>query len=450
VTVASLVAVVVVGLCLAGLVAPAVAPGQAAVEQRYPPSPPTDCRAGAPAPTRATVSQPTVNGTIRRVGDDGDRIEVSYDGPADVDLLVFAGSDVDVVASEGFTADAVDDGFGSLDRFEWNGSADRHSIRYRPDRKYPSGDGWALAPVPMHRRADVALEPAGEGYVGPDVVTLGPHDTDSVTVGCQTITAIVPDAVDGVNVSARLSDVGYAAGALDVGQAPETVRIHLTPRTVGSEIGGFTLGNSSTSVVQATTERYPDSVVWMHEYVHTRQRTGLEAESAWLTEATATYLSVRLATEGGRLTPREHDRLLAQSELRADTTTPLTSVGPHAPLTYDRGAVVLSRLERTTWTANRTTVGDLLAVLNAEPSPDRTTVDRFMRTRGGLSPESVERFDTAVTTTRDVRPAYLLDPAWLPPTARILVPMAGSGPARLGMGFVVVIVLSRGVLARAR
>lgn len=421
---------VIVAFLLFSLLAPLVGPDQATVTSRYTPSPPNQCIDSRPAPTPQELGETPITGTVRQVGNNPTHVEISYHGNGSGDISIHPQQGMKLVASDGFTHPGENTiGLGGSIGLTWNDSADSHWIRYRTEDEFPQGTNWLLAPIPNHD-GGVTLKPATEGYIGPHVVYLGPYSTNTVSTGCQSITAILPKSSSLLlDAGKRLADLRFAANVLDTGHTYEEVRIFVSPESISGEPYGYNLKDTSTVLIEDFDPFMPNSIAWLHEYVHTHQGFREQPSATWYREATATYLSFRLALERERINPREYDMWLAFGE-NLNASASLTNSGYDSGTSYYRGAAVLSHVESLIWQANRTTIGDLARMLNEHSNPGQRDVKRFLLRRGNLTKQQVHSIHRQVSTTNQVSPIYVLGPKWLPATGRISVGIIGSGPGR--------------------
>jgi hypothetical protein len=309
------------------------------------------------------MGETSVTGTAKLIGDDQKLVEISYNRSGSGNFSVSPHPDMQVVETRGFVEpDENTITLGGRPGFRWNASADTHWIRYSTSDSFPAGKNWIIAPFPLHERA-TTLQPANEGYIGPRLLYLGPHSTQTVSAGCQSITAIVPNKSSFLlNENQTLSDVQTAASTLDVGHAYEEVRFFVSPADLENDRLGYNLKDSGTVVVQDDNDLTPNTVVWQHEYIHTRQNFNPQPSVMWLREATATYLSYRMAAENGDIYPRVYDKHLALGE-NINSSIPLSKTDFGSRTNYVQGSAALSLIETKTWDSNRTTVEDLFQSL---------------------------------------------------------------------------------------
>lgn len=419
----------------AAIGAPVVGPGPSAFTDRYTQSPPTDCIDAADPPTEPSRGTSNVTGTVRRL--ENGLFEIRYTGTPATNFSVTTPADLTVVATEGFQTRDDELVLGGSTGPTWNRSATDHWIRFRAATGYPSGSGWQLAPVPHHGRGNVTLQPADEGYIGPQVLYLGPYTQRTVTTGCQTILAIVPSGTHPLlKVDRRLADLRFAADSLRTGHTYDRVRVFVSPAGFegdNQDAFGYRLRDSSTVVIRDYRAGTETSIAWLHEYVHTHQNIDAQPSAAWTREGMATYLSVRLAVESGRVQPRRYDAALAHGS--GPSSTPLTTAPLGSDVTYYRGAALLARMEAASWRQNRTTVGELLRYLNHHRNPGQRDIERFLHRSGDVPSKTVTKLHEEATTTRPISPPYVLGPSWLPSWSRVVVGrVATSHTAPLWLG----------------
>jgi len=474
------VAPLLVGLfCCVIIAGPALSPGAAGVDQRYPDDgPPTDCIDG-PDPEYAGSSGGYASGNATperdRSGEEpSEDLASGTDPPGDaaagtdpsgvvgvvdpvesgyrVDFRVpgnrtrpFAVGNVpggEVVATHGFYRDAP--GW-----YAWNTSVEDPWVRVRVSGtgvgghrfRFP-GDDETLVGTVIRHDPDVSFRPADRGAIGAQFMVLDGVTRYERRVGCQRLTLVVPDAVSEERLGSperALGVVSEAARRLDVGHAYREVRIYVMPGEPDDVLAGQARDNEF--VVYAGADPGATWNAWIHEYVHTRQGDVDGEGFRWFREASASYLSVRLALEGGLASPREYDRILAEGARPA----PRPLVGsPDTSSSRRRGAAVLSRLESVLADHDRT-VGDLLAWVNArerrsDSSPDQRRVERRVENWTG-SRAAADLFRADVVFTQGVDPEYVSGPWWLPPRVRRFLPAFGHPVARAGAGVVLVVSL---------
>ncbi|SEW26805.1 hypothetical protein [Natrinema salifodinae] len=302
---------------------------------------------------------------FERIGDgtyrwteDTDEPTIRYTMPADrrgdvEERGTDSGSGASATAGSG--AGALDDGYTFVD----------------------TGD-WAVVPVPdigitLRRTEPVGIEEAvtvdGPGATGGDIAFFGSVTEYERDADGETIRLVVPDDTDlRESPDAILAAVADASGRLDVGMQGDEVFMVAVPNEVDWGPRGLQYGRSDAWVVDDATLDEPNPV-WLHEYVHARQRyssaDGATApEVEWLVEGQADYYAGLLALEGGRADFGDFARLLERGE--------------RSP--YADGVLV----DRSTWTDDRThyvkgalVYGEIDRRLRLATDGDRTLEDVF-------------------------------------------------------------------------
>ncbi|PSQ19207.1 hypothetical protein BRD00_02895 [Halobacteriales archaeon QS_8_69_26] len=448
--------VLVAILCCTIVAAPALSSGTGVVEERYPDDgPPEECigspeaeyesrgfTGGEDDRAEATAAEGDgVVGVVRQAALNRSVYLVEFRVPASRSRTFTVG---DVPGAEVVSAD----GFGPTGdgEFAWDGSTENPRVRVRTTGRtlegrafpFPSGEDHLVGRV-LRTGPDVELRPAGEGVIGARFLVLDGVDRYRTTVGCQTITLVVPDAVD----RERLADpdrvlrtLAESARRLDVGHVYRDVRVFAMPGLPNGTVAGQARANEF--VVYAGARLSAAWNVWIHEYVHTRQGNLSGEEFGWFREASASYLSVRLALEQGLAAPRDHDGVLAKG---GETEHRLLADGTDSEAGRLRGAAVLSRLAAMLSDHDRT-VGDLLAWANdrdrrGEPPPSQRQAERRVEDWTG-SRVKADRFRVNVRVARPVEPDYASGPRWLPPWIRRLLRGLGHPIVRTGAGILLV------------
>ena len=360
-----------------GAVAPVFGPGAAAVDSRLPDQKPEQCIEN---PKRSGASgSPTVLGKVSHTGAN---VTITYslleENSSGSTLQVNLPQGSDLVSQTGFQTATFGTGL------YWNNSSSTHSITYRmASRETPSGrevtyshaQQWVVAGAPDHHFASVELSPVGSGYIGGNILYLGQYNTKTRQVGCQEFVVVVPSDARMFDTDGRLDELESAATALPVGHKYKTVRVFVSPKDLGDAGGFVPNGQNEIVLIDNPTPGYAP-VLWMHEYIHTVQGFESKPELSWVTEGSATYLSLRVAVEHGEISPRSYDYYLRRGVREFDTSM----IGAQAaPVAYRRGAVVLSILDRELWTTYDRSVVGLLAELNQDPNPGTTDIVRWLR-----------------------------------------------------------------------
>ncbi|WP_408956684.1 hypothetical protein [Natrinema sp. 74] len=285
--------------------------------------------------------------------------------------------------------------------FRWTGETASPTVRFAmpadrtgegEQRAGASGDGytfvdtgeWGVVPVPgvslsLQRTEPVGIEETvtvdGPGATGGDIAFFGAVTTHKRDVNGETFRLVVPDAADlEESPDAILSALSDASSRLEVGMRSDEVFVVAVPNTVDWGPRGIQYGRSDAWVVDDATldERNP---VWLHEYVHVRQRFSnakddVAPEVEWLVEAQADYYAGLLALETGRTEFSDFSQLLERGERSpyadAVLADPSTWEGERAD--YAKGALVYGDLDRRLRLATDgdRTLEDVFRTLNAQ------------------------------------------------------------------------------------
>ncbi|SIS10180.1 hypothetical protein [Natronorubrum thiooxidans] len=309
-------------------------------------------------------------------------------------LEVDLGSEADVRAAEGFEAT----GEGT---YRWTESTDEPSIRFSmpanrtgtvdghaqtraTDGQEQHGSATATVTTPTQERGYTFIETGewgivqvpsvglsfrtttpgpigieetvtvdGPGVAGSKMAVFGPVTEHERSVDGETIRLAVPDAADLHERPAAVLDALEAANQrLDVGSSPAETLIIAAPSDVDWGPRGLQYGPTDAWVV-ADAPLEEATNVWLHEYVHVRQRfanpnVGTTADSEWLVEAQAEYYAGLLAYEQGLVSFDEFNRFLergtespAADGVLADPTT-----WGEDNTNYLKGALVYGELDR--------------------------------------------------------------------------------------------------------
>ncbi|MFC7230183.1 CARDB domain-containing protein [Saliphagus sp. GCM10025308] len=182
--------------------------------------------------------------------------------------------------------------------------------------------------VDVHR--EVAVD--GEGVAGKHVAFFGANEVHETTAGSETIRLVVPEAAD-LEESPEdvLEALAHASERLGVGNSHSEVMIVAAPTgSVEWGANGIQYGERD-AWVRADARLDVAGSVWLHEYVHTRQRfarSNLDRASGWLVEAQAEYYASLLTYERGDLDYLTFRRSLGEGR---DSPTPRASSRTPAP-----------------------------------------------------------------------------------------------------------------------
>jgi len=381
-----------------------VGPGQAAVTDRLPDQSPEKCIAN---PERPDASNPDVTGSISRVNDSQLRVsyEVANQSASLEQFAIKLQTGATLVNQTGFEGST----FGSGEY--WNPDAEKHELVYQMEStqtgdhqvNYPSDDNWMFAATPQHYGARVDLTAEPEGYIGGNTLYLGEYSTEHAKAGCQEFVAIIPETVRFGGVSNRLEELTTAARSLPVGHQYRTVRIFVSPEQPGDTLGFVSEWENEIVVVDRTVQ-IPTSTLWIHEYVHTVQDFRAQPDMWWFSEASAEYLSFRIAVESGYISPIEHDYLLGRGAQNFNQSM-ITS--PQGNVAYQRGAVVLSQLELELFDTYNQSVVDMVREMNTERNPGQSDVVRWLRDDIGMPADDARHTLSLVNSGERLYPPFI-------------------------------------------
>lgn len=214
-------------------------------------------------------------------------------------------------------------------------------------RPFEGDDEWAVAPLPMDYYGISTFRAPSEAAIGQQTIYFGNYSETTATNGCHHIRLIVPEQADlDRNRTAILNSLKYTDRHLG-GQRYGEVTIFVSPENFSAPLGG--VARNSDIVIAAGGQLFDTdarSALWLHEYVHTRQSYYPEGDLEWWTEASATYLSLRMGVRSGYLSPVRYNALLRDrgGEETADVVLANNSTWQDFS-TYDRGVLALSRLD---------------------------------------------------------------------------------------------------------
>ncbi|MFW6384754.1 MAG: hypothetical protein ACOCY7_01325 [Halodesulfurarchaeum sp.] len=310
-----------------------------------------------------------------------------------------------------------------------------------------TGD-WAIVSIPSlstwwNYRGSSApklvrhVETDGPGVAGTRMAYLGPHEAITRDIGGQSMTIVVPDAAE---MRASESDVfeafESASESLRVGATPGRSVVIVAP--TGVDWGPHGMAVRPDAWVRDDQELSRADNVWLHEYVHLRQRFRTEEDAVWLQEAVAEYFAASLALEQGRIGFAEYREHLTTGEgARYDgsvLTRPDTWV---SRANYRKGSLVFGEVDRRLRIATdrRRSAVDLFRTMNQyeRPVTHEDVQAEIDSLAGAEEAETYDRLATAegapqMWTRTEHRAAF--DP--LPPTMVVNVSdrMWISGPYR--------------------
>ena len=189
---------------------------------------------------------------------------------------------------------------------------------------------------------------AGPGAAGGTMVFLGAHDSYTRSAHGQQFRLVVPEAADLTASRTEILDsVAAASDTLRVGDRDPRVLMIAAPTSVPWGVEGLQRGDSDFYVTADERVDTPENV-WLHEYVHTRQRFNRSAETLWLTEATAQYYAARLTLRQDRVGYGEFAELLGLGTSRRYADAVLVNPTTWTTANYRVGALVVADLDRRT------------------------------------------------------------------------------------------------------
>ncbi|SEQ74955.1 CARDB domain-containing protein [Natrinema salaciae] len=366
-----------------------------------------DSRAGGTAPSIGTTAGSTVGSggsedvlhrtTVLRhrpADPDAFEVETTVHVPDPVtELEIELDPDATVESTAGFerTGDRT---------FEWTGGTDAPTVRYampadrRGDGEQGAGSAggytfvdtgdWGVVAVPdvslsLRRTEPVGIERSvtvdGPGATGGDIAFFGAVREYERAVDGGTIKLVVPDAASlEESPDAILAALADARGRLAVGARTDEVFVVAVPSDVDwGQKRGIQYGRSDAWVVDDATLDEPNPV-WLHEYVHVRQRFSnadgdTAPETSWLVEGQADYYAGLLALESGATDFADFSRLLERGEESPDADAVLAdrSTWENRETMYTKGALVAGEIDRQLRLATDgdRTLEDVFRALNA-------------------------------------------------------------------------------------
>lgn len=427
---------------------------------------------GSVTQTAGPDSAPGVSVAVERVSTSELRVTATYDVPSTVDDLRVIIADADLREAEGFER------CGS-NRLCWDGSTEPTLILSHDLTAYAGtytgivNESVAFVPAPrvytawrtaterrtaplFAKREYASYRIAGDRtVVGNATLFHGPHTEYERTANGTTFRLITPEGVTLGPSRERLFDaLTGASRALDVGGVNrEVIVVALadTPQSTEFGLAGATVGNAFWA--RADSSLRSTHNVWIHEYVHTRQRfadRGREME--WFIEASAEYYAARLSYELGLVSDIEYEWEMKSRRVSASDSVlaePSTWDRPNVP--YRKGALTLAALdaEIRSRTDGERSLEDVFRRLNRA---DRTlTYDLFVETVVSVSGDPalenwLDRYVTEPATPqyepqdpqgRLPNPPQMSEVATLVPTTPL-----GFGAAALGLALATMLALS--------
>lgn len=278
---------------------------------------------------------------------------------------------LEITLSEG-TEVYETDGFRRIDErtYEWTETTSEPTVRYeyegtvygaRGDREgyfFVVADEWALVRTPSVGVSWTGTSPdltrnnvvEGEGIASTHLAYLGTYTEHTGAAADQQFRLVVPETADLREDPQDIIDtLERAAERLEIGERDPKVFVIAAPTAEHTWApAGVQRGNGGDMWIRDAERIGTDRDTWIHEYVHTRQRYEMTAETRWTIEGIADYYAALLPYEAGEITYEEfRDRL---EESSADQyrdvrlTAPETWEGTDAD--YDRGMLVAAHLDR--------------------------------------------------------------------------------------------------------
>ena len=148
-------------------------------------------------------------------------------------------------------------------------------------------------------------------------------------------------------------------------------------------------------------------VPWIHEYVHTLQTDLPSGEMEWTTEATATYLSYKIAYENGLISPAVHDAHLARgydAGLGDNWSTTLASADEE-DVAYHRGAAVFAKLDADLQDSD-ISIYDVFAWLFSDSETTYGEFETYLQSEANLSAETVAAYEPLIFDNATIDEQY--------------------------------------------
>ncbi|WP_440767540.1 hypothetical protein [Natronorubrum sp. DTA7] len=367
--------------------------------------------------TGPAAQESTVSAMIEQDDTNPDIVTITYDSITndDPNLGVDIPSRLEVVDSAGF-----DDHYIGGSDFYWNTSSDSHWISYRMSSfqsteshddaspghhtiDYPHSENSIIIEIPDHAIENVTIQPTDEGHIGSDLAYLGDHTVESRDVGCQTFEVVVDDDVSRwFDANDRLDDLEVAAKAINGGQQFETVSIFVTPHDLG-DVGGFNRGFGNSIVIEDYNSNRNPSFLWIHEYVHSLQQDTIDSNLYWTVEASANYLSYKIALDHGLATSVEYDAQLAPGYMAYENVTLDRSI--HHQAAYHHGAAVFAQLD-SDLENSETSIYDVFDWIYTDRSTDYDDLQAYLAAEANLSEGTLEQYDERVFDSQPADEQY--------------------------------------------
>jgi hypothetical protein len=353
---------------------------------------------------------PGVSVTVSRPSSGILSITATYEVPASLSGLRVGLGRLDPVSSRGFEQC----GSGQMC---WDGATDNPSVtvRYDLDRYADSymtviNDSAVFTPTPdiyttwrpagtegesksaslFASGAYASYETGREVVIGNATLFYGSHTEYDRRANGTTFRLVVPDGVTlGPAREDLLAALAGAGRTLTIGGRNDeviVVAMENTPQLAATGLAGATIGNAYWARADGSLASTHN--VWLHEYVHTRQRfADRSQEMEWFVEASAEYYAARLSHDLGSVDDLQYEwelksrRASASDSVLAD---PMSWEQPNVP--YRKGALVLAALD---------------ARIRERTDGQHTLEDVFRRLNGDGERLTYPRFVEAVVTVSD-------------------------------------------------
>ncbi len=271
----------------------------------------------APVDAASTDDDPIVErATVERLDDGAIEAELRYEIPDGVSAFEFSivGAEPTVTETDGFerTGEAT---------FEWTGRGNGGTVvvQYAADeafhhdathdRPFDGGDDWAVTVRPTTQSSwqfvgdtpglEQTFEVSGDGVAGERLALLGPHELFETAVEGERIRLAVPDAAETRDDPEAILSAVEDAAELPIGERSDSVLLIAAPED-GTQWTPTGLAIGPDARIAADVPATGARNVWIHEYVHTRQRVSATADDTrWLIEGSADYYAALASLERG-------------------------------------------------------------------------------------------------------------------------------------------------------
>lgn len=352
------------------------------------------------APSQEIISQPeasetrTINRTyvFRQNPEPGVvTARITYEAPPSVTEMVLRpaelnGDRVEITDTTGFVV-SDDNTRWTWDRSDSTSDTPSVTIRYHVNQSDPvlggpdfTGTGeWALFAPPqpiltgvrateeVAATSQTTLADGTTGYATPTMVYLGPYEVTNGTRAGQQFTLVTPAAAPDQNASAIFNTLGATNRLYDVPGGNDSVVVFAGPdplRQGGLTLRSGSLRDSHGASLWVHADSQPNSSIYIHEYIHTRQRFDTTTRMRWLIEAQASYYEALLPLYRGSQTYRAFHETVAMREDANRTLAPATRTTDRLGADYTKGARVLAALD---------------VKIRAASTRDRSLTDVFQR-----------------------------------------------------------------------